>query len=1001
MFNFQEIVEELSYRVKGAPNFKDNNHLSELVGILRESKWTEESITEFLRNLIDEKRKKRNPGTTWKTAKAWAGWKSGEPKARYGLKSAEIAQAYIDGKISDDELDKGKGDTEEKPTEETDEKKIESVIEKNTQQTPQTPEEQEAVDKKLSKRMEDDLDYITEDADKFLENSNKVGAGERTPTYAEVVHLKKFAEKRRDQNNARKEFLETNPSEEEIKLYDETTPLWIHPKTKAVQREISDEVLVESKQYLKDKMGEEKYKALNKKLANSGGWQRGGFKYNAEELKNRASELLRQYLKHGGRCSVTGEKVKLSEIEPDHRIPISKGADPERNKELDNPKNNIDMITSNVNQFKSSAEDDDLVHKTRKELYREDGGIRERKKREAAHKNARRAALEKKYLSDFKNDNLNLTKEDFDTMDEDEIKYLVEAHNKAKGMVAGTPEYKNRIIINVKQRFNPKTGTTGGGANRLSIKPERELVRKELRKRGYNIPSEEQINEEQRVVDDSRKLIRKQTIKDSIEILKYKIDNEKYSDSRINSLKVGAPDPEKVDLLTPERTKKKWKNELIAFEKQLEDLEGTTEESLDINEDLILEGDTSPTTFYHEVITGIIVAGGTGPFNTGEDVKKYFDNGTITAAKGGGKTSPVDVMKLKQARFLSKKSIPKSGTVSDAIKVGKEIVKVLGKGRNMKWTGPTNDKSDYGAGDIGATFGKGYGDVGVSLKAGKGQLKNLTINTFFKGLKLPQLTSDYFLSNFKSDWDAMTKDWITLAEKTFNDNINITDDTFPEQDDKNIFTKGKDDVPMHSEIIVKELFKKHLKSNWVDYQKETLTQGELDMFTASVGMKPITKDKKFRYFLYKLNQKYKFTGWNEKRDKHFDNIFGQFTNKYDSQIKDGLHNLFKRQLSVGKNSIFYAAKGGKTFWFIPSKKIYERDMPPEAFLSNYETRSGGSGYEFLLDVGVQTPKTGIPIGVVKIIFRFAQGQMNGMVTTKSDYTLMAKDWSGLLGNFRK
>ena len=51
MFNFQEIVEELSYRVKGAPNLKDNNHLSELVGILRENKWTENAIIEFLRNL--------------------------------------------------------------------------------------------------------------------------------------------------------------------------------------------------------------------------------------------------------------------------------------------------------------------------------------------------------------------------------------------------------------------------------------------------------------------------------------------------------------------------------------------------------------------------------------------------------------------------------------------------------------------------------------------------------------------------------------------------------------------------------------------------------------------------------------------------------------------------------------------------------------------------------------------------------------------------------------
>ena len=36
------------------------------------------------------------------------------------------------------------------------------------------------------------------------------------------------------------------------------------------------------------------------------------------------------------------------------------------------------------------------------------------------------------------------------------------------------------------------------------------------------------------------------------------------------------------------------------------------------------KGDTSSTTFYHEVITGIVVAGGSGPFKTGADVKKIF-----------------------------------------------------------------------------------------------------------------------------------------------------------------------------------------------------------------------------------------------------------------------------------------------------------------------------------------------------------------------------------------
>ena len=55
MFNFQEIAEELQYRVKSAINLKDNNHLSELVGILRENKWTEDAIREMLQNLLIER----------------------------------------------------------------------------------------------------------------------------------------------------------------------------------------------------------------------------------------------------------------------------------------------------------------------------------------------------------------------------------------------------------------------------------------------------------------------------------------------------------------------------------------------------------------------------------------------------------------------------------------------------------------------------------------------------------------------------------------------------------------------------------------------------------------------------------------------------------------------------------------------------------------------------------------------------------------------------------
>ena len=42
------------------------------------------------------------------------------------------------------------------------------------------------------------------------------------------------------------------------------------------------------------------------------------------------------------------------------------------------------------------------------------------------------------------------------------------------------------------------------------------------------------------------------------------------------------------------------------------------------------KGDTSDTTtFYHEVMTGILVGGGNSSFKDGEEVGKFFKNGTI------------------------------------------------------------------------------------------------------------------------------------------------------------------------------------------------------------------------------------------------------------------------------------------------------------------------------------------------------------------------------------
>ena len=156
MFDFKEIAEELQYRVKSAPNLKDNNHLSELVGILRENKWTENAISEFLLNLTE----KREKGQTWVTKTGHAGWKPSEDRARYGMKSAEIAQAYVAGKISDDELDKQEkdGESEEEPKESS------KSSENSVTEIPDTTDEQNEKEAAKGARMSEMTDLISREA---------------------------------------------------------------------------------------------------------------------------------------------------------------------------------------------------------------------------------------------------------------------------------------------------------------------------------------------------------------------------------------------------------------------------------------------------------------------------------------------------------------------------------------------------------------------------------------------------------------------------------------------------------------------------------------------------------------------------------------------------------------------------------------------------------------------------------------------------------------------
>ena len=77
-------------------------------------------------------------------------------------------------------------------------------------------------------------------------------------------------------------------------------------------------------------------------------------------------------------------------------------------------------------------------------------------------------------------------------------------------------------------------------------------------------------------------------------------------------------------------------------------------------------------------------------------------------------------------------------------------------------------------------------------------------------------------------------------------------------------------------------------------------------------------------------------------------------------------------------------------------------MKPEKFIADYELKESKAGYKFFLDVAHEdTIATDGPIGTIIIEIRFAQGQMDGTPDVKSSYKLLQKDWSGLLGAFRR
>lgn len=369
-------------------------------------------------------------------------------------------------------------------------------------------------------------------------------------------------------------------------------------------------------------------------------------------------------------------------------------------------------------------------------------------------------------------------------------------------------------------------------------------------------------------------------------------------------------------------------------------------------------------TDYHELIIGIIIGGYGGDNISAEIIKDCLERNIITVVDNSDNPQNVHLYPIPEVN----KVFENSKKCAEKI-----IQKASGNGKDVKWTGLNNkDHPKYGAADIVATFDK-LGTVGISIKMDTGQLKNDSVNTLFKTLDLVQLNDKYFIKKYIKYWDAMTKDWLELAQKEFHKKSNNEEG--------------------------KAIFKSHMKTDWYLFQSEKMKQEEMNTLTDAVGMSKLDKSTNLKYFCHKMNYHFypgkNYPGWNKKRNKHFDNIFKDFGNEYDIKIKSRLIDLFQRQLSMCNNmNTLYVSEEGKTFWFIPSKKNWNQKKGEKYFFAKYRTQPSGSGYEFIIDAYNKNKDL---VGSIIIVIRFANGQMNGFPTTKSRYKLIKNDWTSILG----
>ena len=421
----------------------------------------------------------------------------------------------------------------------------------------------------------------------------------------------------------------------------------------------------------------------------------------------------------------------------------------------------------------------------------------------------------------------------------------------------------------------------------------------------------------------------------------------------------------------------------------------------------LTEAKSDATTFFHEVICGIACYNSEAAkkIEKGADIRQYFSNGTISAREGSGSTKEAKIENLPQFRFmddtvdedgyLTSKQATKeffdegkmTDRKNDAIKVAAAIVKRIGPPTGtVFWTGPTNDLSDYGAADI------AYNEQGISLKYGKGQFKNLTVNSFARtalGSSEGNLL-DELHQKVPEKWDYLAYDWLALIGESLQ-NWKIG--------------KGQESIQIKKKAIVEFIkIKNKMGPDWEEYQGKKVDDDIVQVFHDLLYVpkkksvynkddKNKSRTKQFRYICRKIYDQGPAgirKKWKLRRNALFTDIFGEYFKKQDETVKKNLKTVFERQISVGEKAIIYAAKGGTVVQRIPSKAEFDNSV--EGITFSYEGKTTGAGYTFLLKAETATESK--KIMDISIFFRWkSAGQMMGNPDTSSDSKMYIDDYT--------